>query len=245
MGSLPFALQLYTVRDHCEKDFAGTLAKVKGIGYDHVELAGYHGVSPAEARALVDAAGLTPVSAHVDPGVVCAEPERVVDELRAVGVEYGVVSGGAEDKAGWEELARGLDKGGAVLREAGCTLCYHNHAHEFVQFDGQTALDLIYELASPENLSAQIDAYWVKDGGADPVAIINQYAARCPLLHVKDMTAGDPHTYAEVGQGIIDWPPVFEAGKAAGVKWYIVEQDESAGDSLDSARISAEFMARQ
>jgi sugar phosphate isomerase/epimerase len=47
-----------------------------------------------------------------------------------------------------------------------------------------------------------------------------------------------------VGRGILDWPAIFAAAKDADVRWYIVEQDECRGDSLESARISAEFMRR-
>ena len=58
MGSIPFALQLYTVRDHMSEDAAGTLKRVKEIGYDNVELAGTAGLSPAEFKAILDDVGL-------------------------------------------------------------------------------------------------------------------------------------------------------------------------------------------
>ena len=38
---LPVGLQLYTVRDDMAKDFKGTLQKVKELGYDGVEFAGF------------------------------------------------------------------------------------------------------------------------------------------------------------------------------------------------------------
>jgi len=39
--AIPYALQLYTVRDHLDKDFLKTLKQVKAIGYDFVETAGF------------------------------------------------------------------------------------------------------------------------------------------------------------------------------------------------------------
>ncbi|GJM68777.1 hypothetical protein HMSSN036_09930 [Paenibacillus macerans] len=36
-------LQLYTVRDHLERDFEGTLRKVAELGYKGVEFAGFTG----------------------------------------------------------------------------------------------------------------------------------------------------------------------------------------------------------
>jgi sugar phosphate isomerase/epimerase len=243
MGSIPFALQLYTVRDHLEKDFPGTLKRVKEIGYDYVETAGFGPYSPGDCRKALEDAGLTPISCHIGCNEVCEEPESVVDTMQSLGVKHAAISASAEDKAGWAEIAKGLDAGGAVIREAALTLCYHNHAHEFEKIDGQYVLDFLYENTDPSHLAAQIDTYWVKYGGEDPVAVIRKYAGRCPLLHIKDMVADESRTFAEVGQGIIEWTPVFAAGAEAGAEWYIVEQDTCASDSIESARISADFMA--
>ena len=38
--TMPIALQLWTVRDHAERDMAGTLCEVARRGYSAVELAG-------------------------------------------------------------------------------------------------------------------------------------------------------------------------------------------------------------
>ena len=43
--NFPIGLQLYSVRDDLEKDFEGTLRKVKALGYDTVEFAGLFGHS--------------------------------------------------------------------------------------------------------------------------------------------------------------------------------------------------------
>ena len=40
-NNLQVALQLYTVRDETQRDFAGTLRRVAQIGYPGVEFAGY------------------------------------------------------------------------------------------------------------------------------------------------------------------------------------------------------------
>src|SRR3974377_1845371 len=63
-------VQLYTVRDDMKKDFAGTVAKVAGVGYKEVEFAGYFDHKPAEIRSMLDKAGLTLRSCHVSYDVV-------------------------------------------------------------------------------------------------------------------------------------------------------------------------------
>nr|MCR5264308.1 sugar phosphate isomerase/epimerase [Clostridiales bacterium] len=61
--TLPVGLQLYSVRDFLEKDFAGTLKKVKEIGYDYAELAGLYGLDPKFVKQTADDLGVTLISA--------------------------------------------------------------------------------------------------------------------------------------------------------------------------------------
>ncbi len=247
MGDLPYALQLYTVRDHMANDPRGTLKNVKELGYDFVEIAGTAGLSNEDFQAALKKAGLQAVSAHVGIEEVARNVDGVIAMCKTFGIRFATVSwSSAENKEKVLENARILDTAGAALRAAGIRLCYHNHAHEFVVFDGICALDLLYATAAPENLAAQLDVFWVVYGKADPVALLKKYAGRCPLLHVKDKAPeGTKPIFANLGQGEISWKPVFEAARSAGVEWYIVEQDECPGDSLESARIGAGFMKRQ
>jgi len=250
MRGLPFGLQMFTVREAAAKDMAGTYRKVKGIGYNAVEtLTGMTDFSAAEHRKMLDDAGLTPVSDHVLFEVLTGDTQRVADAAETLGVKYVTLPflGGplCPDKAAWVRCMDAIDRAGETLRTSGIQLCYHNHAHEFQPLNGARILDVLYERTQPENVAAELDAYWVQYGGADPVAYLKKMKGRVPLLHVKDMTAGEPKTFTEVGRGILDWPAIFDAAADAGVEWYIVEQDVCPGDPFESARISAEFMAAQ
>lgn len=50
MEKAQLAVQLYTLRDECEKDFSGTLRKVADLGFDGVELAGFYDLSVEELK---------------------------------------------------------------------------------------------------------------------------------------------------------------------------------------------------
>jgi sugar phosphate isomerase/epimerase len=63
------------------------------------------------------------------------------------------------------------------------------------------------------------------------------------VIHLKDMTAGEP-TLAEIGEGILDWPAIFEASEDNGAAWYVVEQDRCRRPTLESARLSFENLFR-
>ncbi len=53
-----------------------------------------------------------------------------------------------------------------------------------------------------------------------------------------DMTAGENPTFAEVGEGTMDFQAIFDAASEAGAICYIVEQDRCERPALESARLS-------
>ena len=89
--------------------------------------------------------------------------------------------------------------------------------------------------------------------GNDPVEFIRKLSGRVPLLHCKDKAQGTeqrfnesvPRTaFKEIGNGVLDWPAIIKAADAAGVKHYIVEQDQTPGDPLDSLRQSYNYLSK-
>ena len=86
--SFPVALQLYSVRDAMAEDFAGTIKKVKEMGYDGVEFAGLFEKNPADIKALLAEVGLTPISAHVAYDELAADPEKVIAAYAEMGCMY-------------------------------------------------------------------------------------------------------------------------------------------------------------
>lgn len=247
--SIPYAVQLYTVRDYMEKDVAGTLPKIRVAGYRNVELAGTYGLEDAAFAQLLQRNGLRAISMHTGYELVTQDPAAVIRSAGIFGVKFAVVGGIDQsltpNRAGWEACGAALDAAGRTLREAGIHLCYHNHAHEFKKIRNDYPHDILFGAASPENLKAQLDTFWIEYAGLKPANVIAKFEGRCPLLHVKDMVDKHSRAFAEVGQGILDWPAIFEAGAAAGVEWYIVEQDACARDSLACIQTSAEFLVRQ
>ena len=240
MMTLPVALQLYTVRDEMARDPAGTLKRVADIGYENVECAGLAGLSVEAFRQACDAAGLSIVSAHQglpEGGAVGA----FVADMRTLGTAFTVTGIPGElrgSAGGYRTHAKRCEEAAFALGEAGITLCYHNHSFEFERFDGTYGLDILYQSSAPDSLQAQIDLYWVQHGGEDPAAYILKWKDRCKLLHLKDMAGDETRSFAEVGEGILDWPSIFRAAEEIKPAWYIVEQDVCAGPSLESAEIS-------
>lgn len=246
MASYPFALQLYSVRDYLEHNPRDGFVRIKAAGYDHVELAGNYELSPLQLKILLEASGLAPMSMHVPYGEVVRQTTQVMEQARTLGVSYVVAPWlGPEtcpDRDAWLAAAEQLDKAGAQLREQGLTLCYHNHAHEFESIGDNTIFDLIFNNSSPDNLKAELDLGWAVVGKADIDALLKRLQGRVPLVHVKDFKSVEPPAFAELGKGMIDWNRILPAALRAGTKWFIVEQDASEHDSMESARENAVFM---
>jgi sugar phosphate isomerase/epimerase len=248
------ALQLYTLREPAKEDLPGTLARAADMGWRHVQWSGMPAMPADQIRAALDRAGLKCMAAHVSIEAF----ERNFDEQVAFWKTVGaldVAPGGmmrdcVADLAAWKRGARRLDALGEKLRSAGMRLSFHNHQMEFEKFpdDPRTKFDILMAEAKPENLAAEIDIAWALAAGADPVALIRQMRGRCPTVHAKDVIPSPEdkkHTLVALGQGAVNWPGVFAAGRESGIEWYIYEQDRGEGTPWDYTRASFEFLSRQ
>jgi sugar phosphate isomerase/epimerase len=122
----------------------------------------------------------------------------------------------------------------APLADRGLRLGYHNHDFEFERLEGTTIWDvLLAEL--PPAIELELDVYWLSVGDRDPVTEIRAARDRVRLLHMKDRSPGpEPHD-APAGTGILPFAAIVEAGRAAGIEWYIAEQDDPADAIADVA----------
>lgn len=239
-------IQLYSVRDRCERDFLGTIREMAEIGYQFVEFAGFYGASVREVRRALEAAGIGAVSAHIGLNLKKGEPADLaavrehVRRQAAFAAELGlkffiVPSYPLPDEPTENDVARMaevLEAAGETAREAGLAFGYHNHAFEFKTVGGQTVIDRLLERLP--GLLAQFDLGWVKMGGRDPAEYVRRYAGRVPLVHAKDFKADG--TDAELGRGVVDWDSAIKACLAAGVEYVIVEQEQYEVSSLESAK---------
>jgi sugar phosphate isomerase/epimerase len=239
MNKHQIALQMYSVRELAQPDMLGTLRRVGAIGYPAVEFAGYGGVPATEIRALLDSLGMQTAGAHVPLADLQTKPDQVFADLHTLGCTYAVVPWVGEEYRGGEaavqQLAGILNDLGARCRAAGLQLVYHNHNFEFAGTPGPTMWDRLTAATDPDLVALELDVYWAAFAGADPLALIDRYSARLALLHLKDMTADATRAYAPVGTGTLPWAEILAAGTAAGVRWFVVEQDKSADPLADAA----------
>ncbi len=248
MANIPVALQLYTVREEAARDFAGTLEAVAAIGYRGVELHGYGPLTAEALRAKLDALGMAVAGSHIALARMEAELPAVIRECHILACPTLVcpfLPPERRTEDAYRAVAASLNRIGAAAHAEGLGLCYHNHAFEFeTTIDGLTAFDWLAAHTDPALVQLELDAFWVQKAGQHPTVLLDTYAGRVPLVHLKDMTKDAAETFAPVGTGSVDFAPLFDAAERGGVRWYIVEQDRAEGSAIDAARTSFENLKR-
>jgi len=231
---LPIALQLFTLRDFTKTpaDIAKTLARVKKIGYDAVQCSALGPIEPVELAKILKNEGLTCAATHQSLDQL-KDTAKAIENHKLWGCNYTAIGGfwGQDVTAQtWKNFITDYNAIAAKFAGSGVSIGYHNHSHEFIKYDGKTALQILVDGLS-RDVWFEIDTYWITHGGGDPAAWIEKVAGRIPCVHLKDMGIADKvgQQMREVGEGNLNWPRILQACKAAGVKWYIIEQDNTNG----------------
>lgn len=249
--------QLYTVRFVIKEHEQEVLRRIAQIGYTEVEATIRDDLDAMAPLLAQD--NLKLVSTHLDSALFSGKAqvslEESIEKAKKHGVSYLVYPyvppaerGGVEQ---YRKLADHMNEAGRKVHEAGMTFCYHNHAFEFGGEPGQRAIDVFEERLDKKFVNFELDVFWVSVAGHDPVEMLKKFSGRVPLLHLKDKKAGTPvqynekvpkDTFKEVGSGVVDIKAILSEAPRAGVKHYIVEQDQTPGDPVESLAMSYRFL---
>jgi sugar phosphate isomerase/epimerase len=268
MLRVPLGLQLYSVRELLPKDYEGTLKQLGAIGFREVESAGYYNHSAAQVKQAMSGAGLHLVSAHYGSDDLHQKLDEIIAFNKELGVSYIICSfPGFKDPSrvkdltpkqrstafnlqDWRWNAEQFNTIGAKVSAAGLKFGYHNHTMEFHKTDGVVPYDELLRLTDPAHVTMEMDCGWVTVGGANPVEYLRKYPTRISMLHVKDFKNITPDssienvpTIVELGQGTIDYGPIFkQAAKSGVVKHCFVEQEGYNVPPMEGLKIDADYM---
>jgi sugar phosphate isomerase/epimerase len=256
-------LQLYTVRDAMGKDPMGTLARVAQIGYNSVENATYtgtekfYGMDAITYKKVLTDNGLVALSGHYrlgeemdhgapSNGTILHDWQKAVDDAMAVGLKYMVCAYLSTPERGtldhYKQVADIFNTAGETCKKSGIQFCYHNHNFEFEVQDGIFPYDILLDKTDKDLVKMEIDLYWIKKAGQDPLVLFQKHPGRFPLWHIKDMSKDADQSFAEVGNGIIDFKTIFQQKEQAGMKYFYVEQDKCPGSPFDSISQSIKYI---
>jgi sugar phosphate isomerase/epimerase len=258
---LPIGIQLWTVQKPMLLDPAGTLGRLREIGYRTVETAGLGNSSAKDFRALLDHSGLQCPSAHLD--FTNGDVDALLAEARILGAQF-VVSSLLRHGTGqvpelptamkkYQDFTRDMtlddarrtaeiaNRLGEKAKQAGLRYAYHNHFIEFAdQGSGKVAYDVLLQETDPTLVDFELDCGWMMAAGRSPVEYLKRYPHRFPMLHVKDFMPA-PHgadtrspalrTGTELGRGQMNYRPIFAAARG-NLQYYFCEQ-EGPFDHID------------
>lgn len=236
-----YGLQLYSLRHQFAKDVPGTMAKVKAMGFRDVEMAGTLGLPFPDLMKLIAQNELNVVSFGADYERLEKAPKQVAEEARAYGAKFVVCFWIPHNKDSF--TIQDVDKAVAVFNAAakvvssyGMLFCYHPHGYEFQPYRDGTLFDYMMEKLDQRYVYLEMDVFWIKQAGQDPLALLKKYSTRFILLHLKDRKIGTPNTHnghgdlesnVVLGTGDVGIAEILREAKRLGIKHYFIEDESS------------------
>lgn len=272
------AIQLYSVAPLMEKDPLGTIERVAETGFKCLEVANHNtdtdmGIGfgvPADAlKALLDRLGVQVISAHLDPDYNLPQLAEYQQTIGNTNIVYSRDFYRNKDEV--LKRAERMNEIGEQCKKLGMQLYYHNHFHEFLDFDGEVIWDILMDNMDPELVKIQLDTFWVMRAGIDPVQVMKKLGRRCVMVHQKDYARGYenvadmtkavetgqyidrsfydryeyPETFTEIGSGVMDVQAIIDTGnRYCDMQYMILEQDHSRLDRMDSVRLSRDGLKK-
>ncbi len=252
-------VQLYTLRDALKEDIPSALNQLASLGIRNLEMADQERLDTLPATALE--LGMQVSSLHLNHALITdpspkreLEASSILKKAARQGIRYAIIAWLPEEHRGDLDLfayyADRLNNLGKIGAEAGIQVGYHHHAFEFKPENGRTPFEVLMEDTDPNLVVLELDTFWCAAAGKDPLAVMDQYANRIRLLHLKDIPPGlgplfnnaPEDAFLEVGSGRLDFEAVLFKARAIGVTNVYIEQDHTPGPPLESIQKSYQYL---
>lgn len=236
-----WGLILNTVKHEMAEDYVRTLEQIAEMGYTWIE-GGSYGDSVDAYGKLLTSLGLKAVSTGSSMDSLQNKLDDYLQRAHALGCEYiacywpWLSDAKNLSKDECLQTAENLNELGRKVKREGLRLSWHNHDKEFWPLpDGSFPFDWLMNETDPDYVCGQMDLYWVRKGGQQPVEFIKKHPGRFEMFHVKDMVQEESEEIACVGAGRIDFQEIFDLAEVAGLRYPIVE-NERATQGIACAR---------
>lgn len=242
---MPIGSQTWPHRERIRSgDFAGLCRDMKALGIGSVELCspGYAEFSSLtdgkQTRKIIEDHGLTCPSAHVTLDELRHGQDKVIAWAHDVGMTQmgtatlsGKVENGVAAMDDVKRLADEYNRISEVTAKAGMQQFLHDEIFEMARVDGRLVYEVLLELLDPKLVRMQFQMSAMRTVG-DPITYFSKYPGRFISMHLQgvDLSAPAPvpggarPPAVAVGKDSLDWPKIFAAAKAGGVKNYFLEQ---------------------
>jgi sugar phosphate isomerase/epimerase len=242
-------LELYSVRNAMKRDPERTLAAVRAIGYDDVELLwslDNFGRTPQQVRATLKQEGLKAPSAHIAPEALLKDWEKSLDTAKLLGHQYLIVPSLPDETQhsldAWRRWADRFNAAGDLARRVGVWLAFHNEPDHMKPIDGVIPYDLFVERTDPSKVRLQLDFGNMEVGGGKPLQYLRTYRDRYWTFHIKDVVDDATHD-TELGAGRVNLRALLSAIPDVQKKPCYVEQ-ENPKDELASVKQDYNYLKK-
>lgn len=237
-------IQLYSLRDLQAASVQNTINLVGGVGFPEVELFTLAGQTATTWRGILEGANVRAIAAHVGINRWRTELDTVLDEAETLGMQYvgvpGIFPNPTATRETYRGLAREFDRYAERVADRGMRFYYHNHNFEFARDGGTRLFDVLLDGTDPDLVFFELDLYWMVTAGVDPLDYLGRFdQSRFPLFHVKDRDATG--TFADLGQGNINFARIFRELQNKHYHHYIVERDTQV-DPARTATVGYEYL---
>lgn len=239
--SQTIGVQLYSFRNQIPKDIPGTLASIRKMGIRELEGGGSYGLPREEFIGLLKQNKFDMVSIGADFDKLQKDLPSVIDEAKAFGAKYVVCfwiphNGADFTLENANKAIEVFNAAGKTLKENGLSLCYHPHGYEFRPFEQGTLFDHLAKNLDPRYANFEMDVFWIKNPGQEPVELLKKYPGRFLLMHLKDRKPGTPgnqlgqadvESNVVLGTGDVGIADIMKVAKKYGVKHFFIEDESS------------------
>lgn len=227
-------------------DWKSVLRQTASYGFTEIETGNFMGDSAESFLDYLDSIGMNLPVGGFEFKAEEDDLKNSMKLLKNLKVKYAVVywpwyTGGPFSPEDCKKSATRLNYLGKVCADNGLILCWHNHNKEFLKMENVLPFDYLMNNTDNNLVFCELDLYWVKKGGADPLEVMKKYPGRFPVLHVKDMAPGEAQDFECPGSGIIDFPSLFREADLQGIKHYFVERD-NVPDGLACLKSSGNYL---
>ena len=255
-------VQIYSVRDGLDKDFAGTIKNLSDIGFTYLELFDYvdgkiKSNTVKDINRILSTNNIKAASLHVKTGAETPDQdatmvknwERAVADAAEMKLEYMVCAYLEESERqhidDYKRLADLFNKSAEVCKQYGIQFAYHNHDFEFIRLNNEVPYNILLAQTDKDLVKMELDLYWITKVGQDPIEYFKKYPGRFPLWHVKDISKNEEQYFTEVGNGSISLQNIFQHAEISGMKKFFVEQDVCRDFTpLESLNISYNYLKK-
>jgi sugar phosphate isomerase/epimerase len=238
-------LQMGSMKHMFKQGVPATLARVHELGVTELEGGFMRGISREEYKKLLKQYGLKVVASggSFDRLQNKDSLQKVIANAKELGAQYIVCYWIPHDGDNFTlaDMQKGVEvfnAAGKTIKENGLTLCYHPHGYECRRYNEteSTLFEYMMDNTNADHVSFQMDVFWIKNPGQDPVALLKKYPTRWKMLHLKDRRIGTPNnlngrqdveTNVVLGTGDVGIAEVMKTAKQIGIKHYLIEDESS------------------